>query len=330
MVNDQSLEYLGEPQYQPKTSVRDDLGRRLSPYLPEPGLVKAVNLSITLQRPLLLEGEPGCGKTLLARAIAYEWGQRYLDGKDQWPYIRWNITSRTQAQEGRYIYDALGRLRDAQMIGTESLQQYLGETERKELLKKLEDPQGYITWGKLGEAFQEENYPPILLIDEIDKADIDFPNDLLAELEEPSFTVAETQEPIRATHNPIVIITSNRERDLPEAFLRRCIFYYLEFPSPDRLKEIIQLHFPDQRQEKLYEKALTKFLEVRAKGAGRNSNKRASTSELLDWIRVLSGKTVKLAEKEIEELTKDPAQLGILLKSKADLDRAYDKSTKNS
>ncbi len=177
--SEKELEYLGESQYQPKKSGRDLLGRRLFPYLPEPGLIKAVNLAISLQRPLLLQGEPGCGKTLLARAISYEWGQRYLEGKDQWPYIRWNINSRTQAQEGRYVYDALGRLRDAQMIGTESLKQYLGEAERQKLLKRLEDPQGYITWGKLGEAFKEKDYQPILLIDEIDKADIDFPNDLL-------------------------------------------------------------------------------------------------------------------------------------------------------
>lgn len=340
------LEYKGESTYQPPQPMRDSQGRKLFPYKPDEGLIKAVNLAIALERPLLLQGDPGCGKTLLARAITYEFGQKYLGGRDEWPYFRWNINSRTQAQDGRYIYDALGRLRDAQMIGTESLKQVLKLEEIEILVKRVKNPYAYIILGQLGKTFRvttkiegenlyindkiykldnflenETDYRPILLIDEIDKADIDFPNDLLAELDEPRFMITETQTQVIAKQNPIVIITSNNERDLPEAFLRRCLFYYVEFPSETRLKEIIQLHFPDKKRQELYYKALEKFLEVRKDGARRNSTKNASTSELLDWIRILSGKTVEEAEAEIENLRKDPSQLGILLKSKADVDR---------
>lgn len=314
------LEYTGKLEYQPKTTI-DARERRLFPYLPAPDLVKAVNLAITLERPLLLQGDPGCGKTLLARSIAYEFGQRYLDGKDEWPYFRWNITSRTQAQQGRYIYDSLGRLRDAQMIGNESLQAFMKEEQKQELLRRLNDPEGYITWGVLGNTYREEKYRPILLLDEIDKADIDFPNDLLAELEEPRFTIAEIPDKeVIARKTPIVIITSNNERELPEAFLRRCLFYYLEFPGEEQLKEIVRLHFPDTGFAKIRQKAIETFLEVRERGTGRRS-KKASTSELIDWLTYLKVLTPREAEEEIAKLERDPAQLGILLKSKLDIDR---------
>jgi MoxR-like ATPase len=317
------LDYLGEPKYQPKLGV-DSQKRRLFPYLPHPDLVKAVNLAITLGRPLLLQGDPGCGKTLLARAIAYEFGQRYLNKKDEWPYFRWNITSRTQAQQGRYIYDSLGRLRDAQMIGSENLKNFMNKEEQKRLLDRLNNPESYITWGELGNTYREANYRPILLLDEIDKADIDFPNDLLADLEDSedsSFTIIETQQKVRATHKPIVIITSNNERELPEAFLRRCLFYYLEFPVEERLKEIIKLHFPEEKLANLRTKAVDTFLDVRMKGPGRTGSKKSSTSELIDWLRYLTKLPLEEAEGEIDKLAKDPAQLGILLKSKVDIDR---------
>jgi len=245
---------------------------------------------------------------------------RYLKGKDEWPYFRWNVTSRTQAQDGRYIYDGLGKLRDAQIIASESLKRFLNDEQQKSLLEKLNDPEGYITWGELGKTFKEGNHRPILLIDEIDKADIDFPNDLLAELEDPSFRVIETQQPVTANHKPIVIITSNSEREMPEAFLRRCLFYYIKFPAPETLEEIVKLHFSDDRLINIREKAINKFKEIRH-GLGRGSGKKASTSELLDWLRYLSGLNLKEAEAEIEAIEKDEAQLGILLKSKLDIDR---------
>ncbi|MGK7873891.1 MAG: AAA family ATPase [Xenococcaceae cyanobacterium] len=324
----ETLKYLGQSKYQPKPGF-DAQGRRLFPYLPEPGLVKAVNLAITLERPLLLQGEPGCGKTLLARAIAYEFGQRYLEGKDEWPYFRWDIKSRTNAQDGRYTYDALGKLRDAQMVGIE----YLEKQERQALIKRLQDPEEYINWGELGNAFRQTQHRPILLIDEIDKADIDFPNDLLAELEEPRFKVVETQRSVPDTNQPlsrpIVIITSNSERELPEAFLRRCLFFYLNFPSPERLEEIVKLHFRESRLKILIEQAIEKFLKVREKGTHRSGRKRASTSELLDWLRVLKALPEQEAIAEVDNLMEDPAQLGILLKSKADIDRLK-KQTNNS
>lgn len=317
----QKLKYLGEKQYQPQKRGVDAQGRQLFPYLPDAGLVKAVNLAIALERPLLLQGEPGCGKTLLARAIAYEFGQRYLNRKDEWSYFRWNITSRSQAQDGRYIYDALGKLRDAQMVGSRELRQYL---DVGKIVKRLEDPEGHIIWGALGEAFRVENHRPIVLIDEIDKADIDFPNDLLAELEDPSFVITETQEIVRAKQPPIVIITSNSEKELPEAFLRRCIFYYLKFPDRDRLEEIIAAHFPESRQQALFENAITKFLEIRQQTQGRSSRKQSSTSELIDWVRILTSLSREEALAEIEKLTQDRAQLGVLLKSRTDVQQIWE------
>ena len=322
MAPTEKLEYTGDRRYQPEHPGRDDQGHKLYPYLPDPGLIKAVNLAIALERPLLIQGEPGCGKTLLARAIAYEFGQRYLE-KDEWPYFRWNITSRSQAQDGRYIYDAIGKLRDAQMVGNEDIKKYMHIADIKKAIARLENRGGYITWGALGNAFREENHRPVLLIDEIDKADIDFPNDLLAELEDTRFTVTETQFEIAAKQPPIVIVTSNSEKELPEAFLRRCIFYYVDFPDKDRLQEILAAHFPEQGRKELFEVAITKFLDVRDKTAGRSSRKQSSTSELVDWMRILTAKDKDEAFTEIENLMSDSAQLGILLKSRIDVERVY-------
>ena len=319
-------EYKGHPKYQPQEPTIDSEGRKLFPYLPDYDLVKAVNLAIALERPLLIQGEPGCGKTLLARAIAYEFGQKYLN-QDKYPYFRWNITSRSQAQEGRYTFDALGKLRDAQMVNILG-ESFLLKTDREKLLERLtkEDCEEYINYGALGKAFQETNHRPILLIDEIDKADIDFPNDLLAELEEPRFTIVETQKPVIAEKKPIVIITSNSERELPEAFLRRCIFYWLKFPSEKRLREIVELHFPKQELANLFDEAINEFLTLREKTKTRSISKQASTSELLDWLRILTNKPIEKALAEVNNLFKDAAQLGILLKSKADIERLYQPS----
>ena len=247
-----------------------ETGQLLSPYLPTPELVEAVNLAIYLQRPLLLKGEPGCGKTQLARAVAYE---LKLDFKP------WYIKSTSRARDGLYIYDAIGRLRDAQLAASNRL--------TPEQIQRLDNSSSYISWGALGEAFLAEK-PTVVLIDEIDKADIDFPNDLLLELDQLCFIVNETRQMIQANTAPIVFITSNDEKDLPDAFLRRCLFHYIEFPSEERLIAIIKAHFPDESKD-LVKQTITRFLELREemqrdKG---EAGKKVSTSELIDWLRVL-------------------------------------------
>ncbi|MCC5897270.1 MAG: MoxR family ATPase [Phormidium sp. BM_Day4_Bin.17] len=311
------LKYLGEPQYQPQANRQ----KRIFPYLPNRDLVEAVNLAIALERPLFLQGEPGCGKTLLAPAIAHEFGQRYLKKGQTWPYFRWNIKSTSTAKEGCYIYDALGKLRDAQLIGTPALDRFLNETEREQLVKRLSDPEGYLIPGAMGRALQHQEHRPILLIDEIDKADIDFPNDLLSVLEENYFTIDETQKRVPAeddeAQKPIVIITSNQEQDLPEAFLRRCLFFYLPFPDKPHLTNIVKCHFPESEQEEIINKATDKFLEIRAQVPP--YGKKPSTSELLDWLTVLIGQEDALAK--IDEIAQNPAYAGILLKSKGEYDR---------
>lgn len=313
--------YTGDIEYQPKPDSQNTgfIERRLYPYLPSEELVKAVNLAIYLQRPLLLQGEPGCGKTLLARAIAYEFGQR-LQVKN-YPYFSWNIKSTTRAKEGLYTYDAVGRLRDAQLVGTDSYQTYLKEEENIQLFERLQNPGSYITWGALGNAFREKKHRPIVLIDEIDKADIDFPNDLLLELEEQCFRVAETNNKIEAKQPPIVIITSNNEKELPSAFLRRCIFYYIEFPSYDDLIKIVNAHFPDSLEQDLIEDAVDKFIELRETGSSRRNGKKASTSELLDWIRWLKHYSNEEAWEIIDTLANNQPLLGALLKTKEDQER---------
>ncbi len=318
MSNSKPLEYTGDTEYQPKPDSQntDLIERRLYPYLPSEELVKAVNLAIYLQRPLLLQGEPGCGKTLLARAIAYEFGQR-LQVKN-YPYFPWNVKSTTRAKEGLYTYDAVGRLRDAQLVGTDSYKTYLKSEETKKLFERLQNPHLYIEWGALGHAFREEKHRPIVLIDEIDKADIDFPNDLLLEIEEQCFQVTEIGKKIEAKQSPIVIITSNNEKELPDAFLRRCIFYYIEFPSYDDLIKIVNAHFPDSLEKELVKAAVDKFLDIRETGTSRRDGKKASTSELLDWIRWLKRYPDEEALKIIDTLASNQPLLGALLKTKAD------------
>jgi MoxR-like ATPase len=227
-----------------------------SSYIATRDLQIAVEASITLQKPLLIKGEPGTGKTLLAYEIASSLGKKL---------ISWNIKSTTSAQQGLYEYDAISRLRDAQLNSD-----------------KVGDIRHYIRKGKLWEAFDAEQ-TPVLLIDEIDKADLEFPNDLLQELDRMEFYCYELDETICARQRPIVIITSNNEKELPDAFLRRCFFHYIRFPDAATLQQIVAVHYPGLQQE-LLQKAVDLFLEVREK---RQLKKRPSTSELLDWIKLL-------------------------------------------
>ncbi|MBW4481867.1 MAG: MoxR family ATPase [Tildeniella torsiva UHER 1998/13D] len=256
---------------QPAHDEKDPLTEQvIYPYLPDAALVEAVNLAIFLKRPLLLKGEPGCGKTRLAGAVAYELGL---------PLKAWYIKSISRARDGLYTYDAVGRLRDAQLAASRAI--------GVERAHHISDPTAYVRWGPMGEAFLSQKRT-VLLIDEIDKADIDFPNDLLLELDERRFKVEETGEEIRATHSPIVFITSNDEKDLPDAFLRRCVFHHVEFPNDDQLLRIVKSRFP-QASSQILTKTIERFLALRtemSQGSGA-ANKKVTTSELLDWFNVL-------------------------------------------
>lgn len=238
----------------------------LAPYLPSKELVNAVNLAIFLEkRPLLLKGEPGCGKTRLAQAVAHELGL---------PYEPWYIKSTTRAKDGLYSYDAVRRLHDAQLTRT-----------GKQSKSQVENLDNYIKLGALGRAFKNEQRT-VVLIDEIDKADIDFPNDLLRELDEQKFTIDETGEEVKANYPPIVFVTSNDEKDLPDAFLRRCLFHYIQFPSYKQLIDIVNAHFPTSPSD-LAEAAVERFAQLRSQMEKNKSGKKPSTSELLDWFAVL-------------------------------------------
>ncbi|NET36755.1 MAG: MoxR family ATPase [Cyanothece sp. SIO1E1] len=268
-LNKSQLKYTGK--VQPKPGEQDVSGQLLYPYLPNEDIVEVVNLAIQLERPLILKGEPGSGKTRLARAVAYELGL---------PLEAWHVKSTSRALDGLYTYDAVGRLRDAQLATSTRLI-------KEEDIPRISNPATYIKWGPLGRAFQTDQCT-VVLIDEIDKADIDFPNDLLLELDERRFVVEETGREIRAKVAPIVFITSNDEKDLPDAFLRRCLFHYVEFPNNERLREIVNSVFPDASSE-LVDKALVRFQQLRKtmqedKG---NMGKKVSTSELLDWFSIL-------------------------------------------
>ncbi len=258
-------------------------------YIATQDLKVAVNAAITLQRPLLIKGEPGTGKTVLAIEVAKALNK---------PLIQWHIKSTTKAQQGLYEYDAVSRLRDSQ----------LGDA-------KVHDISNYIIKGKLWDAFTGDE-SPVLLIDEIDKADIEFPNDLLLELDRMEFFVYETQERVVAINRPIVIITSNNEKELPDAFLRRCFFHYIQFPDPDTMKEIIDVHFPDI-QKKLVSEALRIFYEIREVPG---LKKKPSTSELLDWLKLLMAEDMTpemLRERDPNKLI--PPLHGALLKNEQDV-----------
>ena len=265
----ESFHYTGT--VQPKAGEQDPLtGQLRSPYLPEAALVEAVNLAIFLERPLLLKGEPGCGKTRLAQAVAYELGL---------PYEFWPVKSTSQARDGLYTYDAVGRLRDAQLAASNRLSE--------EKLQAIDEPNTYVRWGPLGRAFRQRQRT-VVLIDEIDKADIDFPNDLLLELDERRFVVEETGQKVQAQAAPIVFITSNDEKDLPDAFLRRCLFHYVEFPEAERLLQILNAFFP-QSPPALVDRTVSRFLELRhtIHQEKNKAGKNVSTSELIEWFRVL-------------------------------------------
>ena len=258
-------------------------------YVATQDLKMAVNAAITLERPLLIKGEPGTGKTVLAHEIA-----KSLDT----PLLEWNIKSTTKAQQGLYEYDAVARLRDSQ----------LGED-------RVHDISNYIKKGKLWESFTSKKRP-ILLIDEIDKADIEFPNDLLHELDKMAFHVYETGETITAKQRPIIIITSNNEKDLPDAFLRRCFFHYIQFPDDHTMSEIVEVHFPGIKP-KLLTAAMKRFYEVRAMPG---LKKKPSTSELLDWLKLLLIEDIDpetLKESDPKKLI--PPLHGALLKNEQDV-----------
>ena len=252
-------------------------------YVASPELMASVNVAMALEKPLLIKGEPGTGKTMLAQAIAQSLGRELLI---------WNIKSTTKAQEGLYLYDTIQRLYDSQ-FGEEG----------------VDDIGHYIKLGKLGEAFKAENQP-VLLIDEIDKADLEFPNDLLWELDQMEFYIHETKETIKATKRPIVIITSNAEKELPDAFLRRCIFHYIEFPDKELMEEIVRVHFPDL-QDNLLKECMEQFYWIRSL---RDIRKKPSTSELVDWIQALL-----LGGISPEEVKEKMPFVGVLLKKDEDL-----------
>jgi len=258
-------------------------------YVAGEDLQVAVNAAIALERPLLVKGEPGTGKTVLAEEVAKAVGC---------PLITWHIKSTTKAQQGLYEYDAVTRLRDSQ----------LGDA-------RVKDVRNYLRKGKLWEAFESED-KVVLLIDEIDKADIEFPNDLLLELDRMEFYVYETNETVHARHRPIVIITSNNEKELPDAFLRRCFFHYIKFPDPDTMRDIIEVHFPGLKG-RLVSDALNVFYDVREVPGIR---KKPSTSELLDWIKLLLNEDVDpavLRERDPKKLI--PPLHGALLKNEQDV-----------
>jgi len=257
-------------------------------YVSTEDLAVAVNAAIALERPLIVKGEPGTGKTELARQVAIA-----LD----LPIIEWNIKSTTKAQQGLYEYDAVSRLRDSQ----------LGDA-------RVQDVSNYIKKGKLWQAFDADQRL-VLLIDEIDKADIEFPNDLLQELDQMQFHVYETGETVQAKHRPIVIITSNNEKELPDAFLRRCFFHYIRFPDTETLKHIIDVHFPNIKPD-LVAEALTQFFQIRETPG---LKKKPSTSEVLDWLKLLLVEDLSASDLRRDGKDALPKLHGALLKNEQDV-----------
>ncbi len=260
-----------------------------STYVATDDLMMAVNAAVTLERPILVKGEPGTGKTQLAVEVASSLGR---------PLFEWHIKSTTKAQQGLYEYDAVARLRDSQ----------LGDD-------RVHDIGNYIVRGKIWEAFESEEQP-VLLIDEVDKADIEFPNDLLRELDRMEFYVYETQKLVTARHRPIIVITSNNEKELPDAFLRRCFFHYIKFPDQDTMAQIVDVHFPKLKKDLLAE-ALNAFYKVRDVPG---LKKKPSTSELLDWIKLLLAEDIPPEALRGDDTRKAiPPLYGALLKNEQDV-----------
>ncbi len=260
-----------------------------SDYVASQQLLASVNVAIALQKPLLVKGEPGTGKTMLAQAVANSLGKKL---------IIWNIKSTTKAQDGLYMYDTIQRLYDGQ-FGEEG----------------VDDIAHYIKLGKLGEAFESEEQV-MLLIDEIDKADLEFPNDLLWELDQMEFYIHETKRTVKAKHRPIVIITSNAEKELPDAFLRRCIFHYIDFPDQNLMEEIVRTHYPDV-EDKLLKDAMEVFYWIRSM---KDIRKKPSTSELIDWINAL-----QIGGIPTERLREELPFIGVVVKKDEDLETVKNK-----
>lgn len=287
--------------YNPEPNQRDERGRPLFPYIPDDELKESVRLAIALNRPLLVMGDPGCGKTRLANALAYELTQRNQAVLEElklaaWPLYAWYVKSTSRAKDGLYTYDAVARLRDAQLANSG----YLDETGQQRLMDVKQT--GYIEYGPLGHAFRSP-LRAVVLIDEIDKAEIDFPNDLLLELDEQRFIIDEIKQeiPPEPTPPPIVIITSNNERPLPDAFLRRCIFHYVNAPSSKTLEKILKARFQGRLPDALKPQVLKSYLEARdlSRSAG---GKQVGTSEFLDWVEALLLDPKTMADKLKGEL----------------------------
>ncbi|HEY2188172.1 MAG TPA: MoxR family ATPase [Caldimonas sp.] len=265
-------------------------------YVATPDLMLAVNSAATLRRPLLVKGEPGTGKTMLAEEVAQALGM---------PLQQWHIKSTTKAQQGLYEYDAVSRLRDSQLAGIVG----------SEGSERVRDIHNYIVRGVLWQAFTADE-PVVLLIDEIDKADIEFPNDLLREIDRMEFYVYETRELVKAKHRPLVFITSNNEKELPDAFLRRCFFHYIKFPDAETMKRIVGVHFPNLKKE-LLGAALKSFYDVRNLPG---LKKKPSTSELLDWLKLLVAEDIPLeALQSKDDKVAVPPLVGALLKNEQDV-----------
>ena len=266
-------------------------------YVATQDLMLAVNAAITLKRPLLVKGEPGTGKTMLAEEVAQALGM---------PLLQWHIKSTTKAQQGLYEYDAVSRLRDSQMSSVDG---------GKESSDRVKDIHNYIVKGVLWQAFTADQ-PVALLIDEIDKADIEFPNDLLRELDRMEFYCYETRELVKAVNRPLVFITSNNEKELPDAFLRRCFFHYIKFPDADTMQQIVDVHFPGLKKE-LLTAAMQTFYDVRNLPG---IKKKPSTSELLDWLKLLLAEDIPLAVLQSgDNKVSVPPLVGALLKNEQDV-----------
>ena len=345
MNEELDYKYLGNQQ--PLKEEKDTVsGRKYHPYIANPDLIEAVNLAIDLKRPLLLEGQPGCGKTRLAHALVYEYTKRHLDSqKDErgrlrwWPFYIWNVKSSSRAKDGLYVFDAIARLRDAQLVGNTS---QLDAEKRQEIINRLNNPQKYRQFGPLGSVLRpkydleeaqkwQQILRPVLLIDEIDKADSDFANDLLFEIDEKRFDIPETEEwdlsPTMSPDSeneviePIIIITSNQEKPLPEAFLRRCLYYYVPFPEKDILQEIAKRRFGESttKKEDVITKAIARFYEIHGLLEEQPGSRPPGTSEFLEFLGVLLDKKEEAdAIADLENLAKRLPLLGILLKTQAD------------